>query len=136
MRRSILMAIVVLSFILNLLGAYSWAGCVQQDLQGTWDFYSVGGDAASGWSGRGHLKLSSSGKVQSGGFVTSWGGKFQFLGGKITVSSTCVIKGNIKASNDLTIMINHGTLGKDGLYFSWQWSDNAGSFGVFIGIKN
>jgi hypothetical protein len=114
----------------------SWAACVQADLKGTWRVYSISADGSGAFWVYGTLVILSDGSLKLGTtFKTVEGDSFTVKGGKLKLSSACVITGSIKLSGGITITVNSGALGKDKSYFTLVGKDNDGEPSMASGIK-
>ena len=117
MRRRCLIIGMAFAFGMILLAPSAWATCEQQDLEGTWNVEVWGGALPGGqcWD-KCTLTISSGGNIQQAGtYIDCLGVSSQITGGYLTISSNCLIEGEIYTTNG-TLYISSGAMtGQDSL---------------------
>ena len=105
----------VLSFVLALLPVPVLATCEQADLQGTWETRVWRGtyEGKQCWD-KCILKIGPDGTVAKGKYKTCTGNTGEIIGGQLSISSRCVIKGTLKTS-EKTFYIERGGISGDNL---------------------
>jgi hypothetical protein len=109
---------------------------VQNDLKGRWYVYSSWIDdfAENCWS-RALVVIKPDGTIKkSGRFTDCDGGESPITGGKLRVSSNCVVKGKIEVDGG-TAFIDHAALQRDSLFISGVGHDEEGARFTFQGVR-
>ena len=92
------------------------ARCLQADLAGNWQAYSMSADGNSGYWTRCRISVGNSGNITDGVCANSFGQSGSLSSGRVilTHNGRCTFEGNFTLGG-ITNRITHGTLASDGL---------------------
>jgi len=118
MGRRSLALIVLFALSLTLFAPSAWAACITKNLSGTWYAYlnMTDSDGQTNFWVRGVIKLKSTGSVKLGTtFITDKGDKVKITGGKLSISSACVVIGrlnlkSVSSGQKFVCNINHAAM--------------------------
>lgn len=115
MGKKFLIMSIALFFSLTMLSAPARAGCMQEDLLGTWngEIWYPRDTAKENWS-QFTISIDSSGNIKKGLMTYPSGKRSVITGGQLKVDAECVIQGTVEVGTEI-IQISHGGINTDNL---------------------